>query len=287
MFVSGLEQLPASLEGTSVPPGLLEDASGNLVPTPGLRDIFDYFLSVQGEESLDLVVARIRAYLTANLSTTASAQAIGLLDRYLAFRDDLADIEQAGGTPANRIDPLAIQAQQNEVQALRQRYFDATVNEAFFAREDALNQYALARMQVLQDDSLSPAQQATRIDALRRELPPAMQEELDAVSRYQDLRTLTHDWREQGGSDAALRQIREQTVGAEAADRLEALERERAMFDQRVQQWLGERDTILANTSLSDSDRATLISHRRNTLFTDTERLRVETLERIHDSQRG
>src|SRR5690606_383400 len=40
VFVTGVEQLPASLEGTNVPPGLLEDGNGNLVPTPGLRDIF-------------------------------------------------------------------------------------------------------------------------------------------------------------------------------------------------------------------------------------------------------
>src|SRR5690606_32313520 len=75
VFVTGLEQLPASLEGTSVPPGLLEDGNGNLVPTPGLRDIFDYFLSVLGEEPLDVIVARINAYLASNLSASAATQA--------------------------------------------------------------------------------------------------------------------------------------------------------------------------------------------------------------------
>ena len=62
-----------------------------------------------------------------------------------------------------RKDRLAIQAQLNEVQALRQRYFDATVNEASFARENALKQYPLARIPILQGDILSPARQPARL----------------------------------------------------------------------------------------------------------------------------
>lgn len=284
VFVTGLEQLPASLEGTSVPPELLEDGNGNLVPTPGLRDIFDYFLSVQGEEPLEVVVARINAYLAANLSAPAAAQARAVLGNYLDYRESLADVEQVGGVNANELDLLAVQTQQDEVRALRQRYFDAGVNEAFFARDDALDRFALARLKVLQDDTLSAEQQATQLNALRHQLPADMQQELDDVSRYQDLRTLTQSWQDQGGNDAELRQIREQTVGAAAADRLEALEQERAAFDQRMQRWLGERQAILSNSALSEADRERQIETLRAGQFSDSELVRVRTLERIHDN---
>lgn len=284
VFVTGLEQLPASLEGTSVPPGLIEDGNGNLVPTPGLRDIFDYFLSVQGEEPLEVVVARINAYLAANLSALAAAQARAVLGNYLDYRESLADVEQAGGVNASQLDLLAVQTQQDEVRTLRQRYFDAGVNEAFFARDDALDRYALARLKVLQDDALSAEEQAAQLNALRHQLPADMQQELDDVSRYQDLRTLTQSWQEHGGNDAQLRQIREQTVGAAAADRLEALEQERAAFDQRMQRWLGERQAILSNSALSEADRERQIETLRAGQFSDSELVRVRTLERIHDN---
>lgn len=283
-FVTGLEQLPNSLEGTSVPPGLLEDGNGNLVPTPGLRDIFDYFLSVQGEESLDVIVARINAYLASNLSASAAAQARTVLGNYLDYRESLADVEQVGGVNADQLDLLAVQTQQDEVRALRQRYFDAGVNEAFFARDDALDRFAVARLKVLQDDTLSAEEQATQLNALRHQLPADMQQELDDVSRYQDLRTLTQSWQDQGGNDAELRQIREQTVGAAAADRLEALEQERAAFDQRMQRWLGERQAILSNSALSEADRERQIETLRAGQFSDNELVRVRTLERIHDN---
>lgn len=283
-FVTGLEQLPASLESTSVPPGLLEDGDGNLVPTPGLRDIFDYFLSVLGEEPLEVIVARINAYLASNLSVSAAAQARTVLGNYLDYRESLAEVEQVGGVNANQLDLLAVQTQQDEVRALRQRYFDAGVNEAFFARDDALDRFAVARMKVLQDDNLSAEEQAAQLESLRQQLPMEMQQELDDVSRYQDLRTLTQSWQEQGGNEAELRQIREQTVGAAAADRLEALEQERAAFEQRMQNWLGERQAILSNSALSEADREHQIETLRAQQFDDTERVRVRTLERIHDN---
>ena len=283
-FVTGLEQLPASLEGTSVPPGLLEDGNGNLVATPGLRDIFDYFLSVLGEESLDVIVARINAYLASKLSAPAAAQARTVLGNYLDYRESLAEVEQVGGVNANQLDLLAVQTQQDEVRALRQRYFDALVNEAFFARDDALDRFAVARMNVLQDDNLSPEEQATQLESLRQQLPMEMQQELDDVSRYQDLRALTQSWQDQGGNEAGLRQIREQTVGAAAADRLEALEQERAAFDQRMQRWLGERQAILMNSALSETDRDRQIEALRAQQFNEAELVRVRTLERIHDN---
>lgn len=284
VFVTGLEQLPASLEGTSVPPGLLEDGNGNLIPTPGLRDIFDYFLSVLGEEPLDVIVARINAYLASNLSASAAAQARTVLGNYLDYRESLADVEQVGGINANQLDLLAMQTQQDQVRALRQRYFDAGVNEAFFARDDALDRFAVARMKVLQDESLSAEEQAIQLESLRHQLPVDMQQELDDVSRYQDLRTLTQSWQEQGGNEADLRTIREQTVGAAAADRLEALEQERAAFDQRMQNWLGERQAILSNSALSEADRERQIDTLRAGRFNDSELVRVRTLERIHDN---
>ena len=284
VFVTGLEQLPASLEDTSVPPGLLEDGNGNLVPTPGLRDIFDYFLSVLGEEPLDVIVARINAYLASNLSVSAAAQARTVLGNYLDYRESLADVEQAGGMNANQLDLLAVQTQQDEVRALRQRYFDAGVNEAFFARDDALDRFALARMKVLQDDSLSTEEQAIQLESLRHQLPVDMQQELDDVSRYQDLRTLTQSWQEQGGNEAELRAIREQTVGAAAADRLETLEQERAAFDQRMQNWLSQRQAIMSNNALSEADRERQVDALRAQQFSETEQVRVRTLEQIHDS---
>ena len=74
--VSIPEQLPASLAGTSVPEGWARtDRLGNLIPTPHLRQLFEYFLSALGEESLQQLVARIQAALSV-LDEPARSQAL-------------------------------------------------------------------------------------------------------------------------------------------------------------------------------------------------------------------
>lgn len=88
---------------------------------------------------------------------------------------------------------------------------------------------------------------------------------------------------EKGGSAAELRQIRERVVGAAAADRLEALDRDNASWDNRMTTWMKDRDAIMNNQGLSAQDKQQQLQNLRNSQFSETERLRVETLERIHD----
>lgn len=285
-FVTGLEQLPASLEGTDVPDGLHVDQQGNLIISTQLRDVFEYFLSSLGEEDLDTLVGRIRAYLANNLSGNARQQANNILDGYLAWRDNLATIEQAGGVSPNELDLEAVRAQKAEVQASCGRFLDATVCETFFAQQNLRDSYAIDRFTVLQDDSLSATEKAQRLAALNASLPAPMREQINDVTRQQELQALTQSLREEGGGSAELRTLREELVGAEAADRLEQLDQKRAQFKQRVDQWLNERESLLNNSGLSEADRDEQIQRLRTQRFSSEEVTRVETLERIADTKR-
>ncbi|EKF73143.1 lipase chaperone [Alcanivorax hongdengensis A-11-3] len=284
-FVTGLETLPASLEGTRVPDGLQVDADGNLVINAGIRDVFDYFLTTLGEEDLATVVARMRAYLASQLPAGAADQANRILDGYLAWRDNLSTIPQAGGVSAEQLDLNAVRAQQQAVADSCQQYMDGTVCQAFFARQTVRDDYAINRLAVLRDDSLSADQKARRIAALTASLPAPMQEEISEVTRYQALRDLTAQSREEGQDDAALHQIREQLVGPQATSRLETLDAKRQQFNQRVDQWLTQRAALLANTDLSEADRDAQVAALREQQFTDQEAIRVKARERIADQQ--
>ncbi|MGB1221727.1 MAG: lipase secretion chaperone [Alcanivoracaceae bacterium] len=284
-FQSGLENLPASLAGTDVPDGLRTDDQGNLVVSAGLRDVFDYFLSVIGEEDMGTIVARLRAYLDSQLPASAASQANQILNNYLAFRESLRDLAAAGGPPGDSLDIDAVRAQQAAVRAQRQQFLSATVDEAFFAAQDTWNDYGLSRLDILQDAGLSASEKAQKLAALRAGLPDGMQRDVDAVLQYQDLQALTRELQQQGASEADVRLLREQVVGAEAADRLEALAQERADFSRRVDQWLALRDDILANSNLADADRDAQVARLRQARFSDSEQLRVQALEATHDRQ--
>lgn len=284
-FTTGTESLPNSLQGTEVDGELEVDANGHLKITSRVRNVFDYFLSAIGEEPLESILARIRAYIRHKLPPVAAAEAEQILDGYIAYKRGLENIQQAAGTggAGGTIDVDAVRRQMQQVQALRTQYLSPAVITAFFGDEDAYDRYSLARMEVMQNKNLSATQRAQQLAALEQQLPASIQESMKTVNQYQNLEALQSDWKKRGGSPTELRQIRESLVGAEAANRLEALDVERAGWDQRMNTWYGERAAILANKSLSEGDRQSQLADLRNSRFNESERVRVQSLEQMRD----
>lgn len=282
-FITGLENLPASLTGTDVDGELKVDANGNLVLDAEVRHLFDYFLSALGEESLPALVARIRAYLRHTLPAAAAAQAEAALDDYLAYREAQSAMPATGSQAIDTVDTDALRAIKAQARELRTRYMDPAVASAFYADEDAWDDYALARVDVMRDDALTPVQKAERSAALVDALPPALQESVRAVSLYANLRELSDDWQQRGGTAAELRSIREAAVGPEAADRLEALDAERAAWQRRVDAYLRARDAILAAPGLGAGDKQRQIEQLRAAGFSNEEQLRLGAFETLHD----
>lgn len=282
-FATGVEGLPPSLQGTEVDGELEVDAAGHLRITGGIRRLFDYFLSAVGEEPLDSIIKRIRAYIRYKLKAPAAGEAERLLDSYINYKRALDSIPQAGGNPS-QIDLEGIRRQMQQVQALRTQFFTPEVIAAFFGDEDAYDRYTLSRLDLLQNKNLSPTQRAAQLAALEQQLPESMRESIKVINQVQNLESLTQDWKKRGGTPAELRQIRESIVGPEAADRLENLDRENSQWDQRMSSWFAERAGILGNKAISEDDRRRQLDEARKSLFNDTERLRVESLEKIHDS---
>jgi lipase chaperone LimK len=280
-FVTGVEQLPASLQGTEVNGELAVDTWGNLIVSHAVRQLFDYFLSADGEEDQAMLVQRIRAYIRHQLKAPAQAQAEALLDQYLAYLQALKTIPAVVGDPMKEL--AQVRQQKQQVADLRAQHFDPLTSEAFFGAEDAYDQYTLARLDVLNDPQLSPTEKAKRIGAIMATLAPQMQDDLKAINQYQDLTALTSEWKAQSGSAQALRQLRESVVGVAATDRLETLDQEVAAWDQRVNAYLAQRDALHKQTSLAPTDQQHAIEQLKQRLFSAQEQVRIDALERIHD----
>jgi len=284
-FKTGLEGLPASLRGTDVDGELEVDANGHLKITRGIRNVFDYFLSTVGEEPVETIIARIHAYIHYKLKDPAAHEADVILDGYIAYKKGLANIQppQPPKAGATTIDIDAIRNQMEQVAALRTQYLAPDVIQAFFGDEDAYDRYTLARIQLMQNKALTDAQRAAQLAALEQQLPASIQESMKTVNQFQNLEAVTDDCKKRNCSAAELRQVRESIVGPEATDRLEALDRDNAAWDQRMSSWLSQRAAILGNNSLSQSDQQQQLTDARNGLFSQQEQVRVLALERIHD----
>lgn len=264
-------QEPTSLRGTQVDGELLVDARGNLVLTSQVRHLFDYFLSLIGEESSQQARQRIRDHLTAQLDEPARGQALELLETYLDYQYQLVDLE-ARFPVAERLEDLL--AREQAVQQLRARLFSREAHEAFFAGEEIYNNFTLERLTIQQDPSLSDREKGLAIEALRENLPEEMQQLL-VPQIHNDLREQTLALRAAGADEGRIRQLRMGMLGPEATERLEELDRSRAEWRERVAAFQQERERILSQPGLAESDRRAAVNALLEEQFTANERLRL------------
>lgn len=263
--------LPASVRGTEVDGQLGVDAAGNLLISSQIRHLFDYFLSMAGEENSTDTQQRIRDYLTQQLSPPAQGQALALLDNYLDYQQQLAELESRFPVTESLDDLFA---REQAVQRLRATLFDRETHAAFFAGEEIYNNFTLERLAIHRDSSLDEQQKALATETLRESLPEEMQQLL-VPQIHQDLRHQTQELLAAGADHGEIRQLRMQMLGPEATERLEALDQRRALWQQRVASFNQERDAILDQSGLADVDRQAAVNALLEEQFTETERLRL------------
>jgi len=267
VFETGLEHLPASLEGADPPVGLIVDGAGNLVVRRSLRDFFDFFLSALGEESLATLRARIQAYMAKSLPKKAYPQAESILDGYLGYRLALQSVVKAGGKPAAHLDLGAVASQKMQERALRAQFLPAHVSAAFFDDDDRYDNYTLSRRLVETDDALSDAEKNSRVAELFAQLPPATQASIRSLQALHDV--------QRGCTKQELHQQRAAVVGEAAADRLQALDEQRASWASRVEAYVAQRAAILSDRSLTDAGKATQLNQLMQRDFNAHEQLRL------------
>jgi lipase chaperone LimK len=280
-FVTGLEQLPHSLDGTEVDGEIIIDDQHNLVVTRRLRDLFDYFLSAIGEEDLATISQRVDRYIRHRVPEPAQSQAIRLFHQYLGYRDAVGQIQEAGGKALDQINPDDIEKQKSAEQQVRLRFFNAHEIQAFFGDSDAFDQYQLRALRIQQNNGLSEIEKARQLAELNAQLPQTMQDDMKTALQYQQLQSMTEAMNNRQASAAELHNMRTNLVGADATARLETLDQTRAAFEQRVNAYLAQRQQVLSQTNLNDTQQQQQIAALRQQGFTAQEQLRLPAFEQM------
>jgi lipase chaperone LimK len=267
-----------SLQGTEVAGGLLVDADGNFVPGPETVAMFEYFLSLTGEKSPEEILAAIRAEIARRLDPPAEAQALAFLDRYMLYRErgvalGLTDAGDDG-----------LRERYERLRSLRREIFGEEVAARLFGDEEKESEVAIRQREVAADPNLSEEEKAARIEKLYDDLPPAAREARDQAMAVLRLQEDEAKLRASGGSAEDIRELRVERFGEEAADRLEDLDAERAEWSSRYDDYRGERERILTNGALSESDRSLALQRLLEGRFDENERIRVQSLDSIEDN---
>lgn len=270
------DQMPASLEGTSVPDGWAEtDNNGSLVPTPQLRQLFEYYLAALGEETLPQLVARIKQAL-ARLEEPARSEALAILGNYLDYKLALGELEATYG---NSVAPGAeeMQRQMAEIRALRRAWMDAQTADAFFANEEAIDLFQVEQLRIRSDESLSVDEREEALARAERALPEPIRKARRETRKFTDY----HKARSELADDpAALSAWREAHFGKEAARRLAQAEAEQQAWDNKWQAY-SEELADLESLGVAGPEREAAIDALRDHYFEGAEKLRAEALDSI------
>ena len=246
-----------SLAGTDVDGEVKLDGRGNIVLDVDLRRLFDYLLARSGEMS-ETELRALSGQQLAKLYPEQADALIALFRRYLSLRERMASVPKT--------DSLALNL--DRLSALRTEVLGTEMARAFFADDEALARFALARQQ-LQASAvvLTPEQRRAHEIALLDSLPEHLR------AGWEDL------LQQEAISDATERgdlQTQATLLDADARARLQQLDLERAAFEQRVRGYLDARAQIT-----DESAREAL----RTRWLLPEERARVAALEAIGQEQ--
>lgn len=267
-----LEQLRARLErsslrGATVDGELTVDPSGRLLLDAGLLRRFDHYLSLTGEFTPEEMRLLLHDEVQREHGDAVAAATLDAFDRYLGLGAELS--------AADLSDDLAIRFAQ--IRDLRRKWF-GTDADAMFGDEEAHTAYTLARRTVHQDASLDASERAARLAELDAARTPAERSaERDATAVL-----LAEEQSRQFdalGSDPATREAERSALwGEEAAQRLGALDRERARWDQRLADYSRERERIRNDARLDPQARERAHADLLQRSFSPAEQVRVESL---------
>jgi lipase chaperone LimK len=269
---------PASLRDTTPDGDLAVDAAGDFVPTPSALVLFDHFLSATGEEAPEVIRARIVDEIRRRVAEPAASEAEALLATYLAYREDGRRLTREGAAPED------LERRLQWIRELRRKHFGAGVADALFGAEERAAELALARRRVAADESLAPEERERRLEALDADLPEQEREARRLARSMAVSKREVDALRASGASDAEVWRARERRFGADAADRLAALDARRSDWQRRYDAYQAERDALAASTevaALPEDEREARIEALRARHFAQDELVRARALDGI------
>jgi lipase chaperone LimK len=294
-YKSKFGPLPGSLEGTIMRQSLALDEDGNLRISADVQRIFDFFLSTIEQEDLSVILQRIQEYLDFHLDEPALSQSLAVMNQYVAFKKALFDFEvqrseslraltdSPGGLSGETY--IALLEEQLQAQKdLRNLHLDPQVHEAFYEDEEIYDDYSLARMKVQADKTLSASEKQDRLAEIDAQAPSELVESRKEAQLTDILKEKTNALKESGASASEIKALRTEMLGVEAAERFEALDQERARWQQRLDQYLAQRRIILSADGLSEQEKILQINQLRQSQFDEREQIRVTVYEKRADA---
>ncbi|MFV8412180.1 lipase secretion chaperone [Vibrio owensii] len=236
------------------------------------KDFFEYSLSSLGEQSLEEIKANVKAGESQSNSLGISAE---LFETYLAYKEALSKLEPFEG---NSLSLMELKQLNNAILSMQSEFFTDEQIAQLFDEENRLRQLAIDKL-AIQETELDADSQQQMLEENLASQPEYIQQS----ERNNALVIELNQTSEMSAQEKYLARV--DLVGEEGAERLQALDEQRASFNASLNDYLEKRAEIINNDFLGEEEKKTEIAGLREQSFEQNQWRRVEALERIHDGE--
>jgi lipase chaperone LimK len=235
-YEASVNNRPSSLQDVPLPTPLELDQNGNLLVDFKLKNLFEYYLSSLGEETIERVVLRIKLDLEHQLDDGNLDRGIELLESYLQYRNHLGILKNdyALTNPEAQFSLESVISMHNQAAEARHAFFDEEAITGFFQQEDDYNRYTLARAEVNADPNLTPEEKQVFIEDIEANAPEWLTSLNSKSKSFSTTRDTLSQLKNTGASEEEIAQVIFERYGLEAAERMSALEERRAQWSKRL-----------------------------------------------------
>lgn len=231
---------------------------------PDLRERIESLLLQAGDMGTpEALKQRLQALAGTQFPPELLPRALALLNRYVDYRVALGRLKP----PADAGDPRALREALQAREAVRRQYFSDEEHDALFARDAALDQLSVARLEILRNPALSERERAEALKAAEADLPELERKARAEATAHLAVAAQNQAFDAQGLDERSRHALRSAQYGDNAAHALAQLDREERDWQQRL-------DT-LAQAQQAGTDSAAL-QQLRDRLFTTDEQRRLD-----------
>ena len=277
-----LDEAPAYFQDTDVDFDYQLDEDNKLLPNVGLKQMFEYFFTALGDESIETISIRVANFLTTTLPELQAKQGWDYFNRYLAYRDKLREMPQLS-------EQESLRERFDTLRSFQEAELGREMYEGFFANGYEYDHFILDRQDILDNDHIYASEKEHLIIALEESLPDSfkgMRKKYRALQQSNwAIDTSDNSLTDSDGplvDESKTYLVREQLFGAEVALKLQESDRQRSEWNQRYQDYKQKID-VIERSSLSQHTKDEEKAFVLNESFHPNEFRRVQTLDRLGD----
>ncbi|UXA00664.1 lipase secretion chaperone [Vibrio splendidus] len=259
------QQNASSLKVTSQQDTEIDNASA--------KDMMEYFVSGNTELTLEDIRDNVTKHHEQSQVTIVDE---ALFAKYLEYKSALTSLDVQFDTTSISAEDL--RALNQALLELQSQFFSESEISILFTHDNRMREIALEKL-LLKQEGLDESEYQQRLESYLSEQPDYVQ------TSHQNQLLLPQLSSSEGLDEQGKYLKRNELVGEEAAQRLEALDQQRKIFEGALEIYFVERNDILNDSALSEIEQKETIAQLREAHFQPKQLRRVEAIERIRATE--